>query len=60
MDFDSPSYQEFIEAAARKCRSCPVCSEVPCDACMAGGVCDQFCSCLDDYDSYYHDVPEDD
>lgn len=30
----------FLEAAAKDCRSCSCCQEVPCGACQAGGVCD--------------------
>lgn len=44
--YDTPEYHAFVEASAKDCRNCPSCSECPCPACLAGGVCDdRECSC---------------
>lgn len=46
---------EWIAAAAARCQQCPICRDTPCDACLAGGVCDNLrCTCDD-----YLDDPED-
>ena len=42
---DDPEYQQWLEEAAKKCTCCPVCWEVPCDGCLAGGICDNICNC---------------
>lgn len=39
---------DVIESIARDCRNCEECSGRPCDACMAGGVCDRRCTCDED------------
>ncbi len=44
--YDKPEYHALVEAAAKGCRNCPSCSECPCPACLAGGVCDdRECHC---------------
>lgn len=45
--------QDVLENWARECRNgCGVtCGNRPCDACCAGGICDEMpCECEDDYD----------
>lgn len=37
--------QHVISAWAKDCRNCLECGSRPCDACMAGGVCDRMCTC---------------
>lgn len=39
----------FLAGAAKDCRNCSRCGDVPCGACQAGGVCDAF-ECLCDRD----------
>lgn len=38
----SDSEAAFLDATAKDCRSCSCCQQVPCEACQAGGVCDEF------------------
>lgn len=46
---DDDDESVWISAADARCRNCPLCSERPCSACLAGGVCDHArCSCDDD------------
>lgn len=37
---NDPSYQKFIEDAAKQCKCIPV-SMRPCDGLLAGGLCDE-------------------
>jgi len=50
---------EFVAEMAAHCRNCMECSECPCGACLAGGICDQSrCTCddpPDDDDGRYED-----
>lgn len=69
---DDPSYQAFLADCARSCRCCRECgSDIPCAGVMAGGLCDEWCTCDKDwltggfsepydddgYDSDYEDQP---
>ncbi len=47
MPATTTSEDEFLAAAARGCRRCSLCWQVPCPACTAGGVCDDICNCED-------------
>ena len=47
---DDGSRQAWIEATALECQSCAWCTALPCDGCMAGGICDQWCHCAEDED----------
>lgn len=43
---DDPARQDWIDDARKRCRCCGVCWPRPCDACLAGGVCDAvLCTC---------------
>ncbi|MFA5943157.1 MAG: hypothetical protein WC876_01685 [Candidatus Thermoplasmatota archaeon] len=45
---DETSLDEFLAECAKTCRNCPNCGNPPCDACQAGGVCDESdCYCGD-------------
>lgn len=44
---DEQSLLEHYERTARDCRSCPECADVPCAACLAGGICDRTCRCAE-------------
>ena len=58
---DSDSYRAFIIDCAKACRCCPECSDVPCGACMAGGVCDAFeCECSAEADNHEWGDADDD
>lgn len=47
---DDPSYQAFVTDCARSCRCCRECgSDIPCAGVMAGGICDEWCTCDDVY-----------
>lgn len=60
-------YDAFIADAAKHCRCCPCCGDVPCPGVLAGGMCDEFgCrydgpleeeTCDEEYE-HYHDGPE--
>ena len=45
---EAESESRFLAEAARGCMSCPQCSDVPCGACTAGGICDRLCHCEKD------------
>jgi len=47
---DDPAYHRYIAAAAKECNCCSVCCRVPCDGCLAGGMCDATCHCSEDDD----------
>lgn len=55
--FDDPSYQAFVEGAAKHCRCCSCCRNPPCDGVLAGGMCDEF-GCVHERDGY--DMSEED
>lgn len=41
-------FDAWLAEAAKDCRQCSGCCEVPCPACAAGGVCDDMpCRCGD-------------
>ena len=44
--------QNFLVEAAKTCRCCPRCWDVPCGACQQGAVCDETCSCADPGDDF--------
>jgi hypothetical protein len=46
---------EFYEELAKDCRCCRTCVNTPCDGVCAGGVCDQYCHCDNDYDGMNED-----
>lgn len=58
---DDASYEEFLAGCAMHCRCCCECWQVPCDGCVAGGICDEVCRCDDDdiYDDDDHHEPFD-
>ena len=47
---DNPEYQKWMEELELECECCPVCWDVPCAGCMAGGICDSMCICGQDGD----------
>lgn len=53
-DSDS-AYQRFLVEAAKDCRCCAGCYQVPCAGCTAGGVCDAMACRCDDEPVDYHD-----
>ena len=42
---NNPEYQQWLQELAEECMCCPICWEVPCGGCMAGGICDEMCIC---------------
>lgn len=57
-------YQEFVASASASCGRCPNCGNPPCEACLAGGVCDWDylgCYCGDaNLDEFYEAQGSDD
>lgn len=49
-DYDIPP--EVLASAAKHCTCCPICVGCPCDGCLAGGMCDDMCTCDEDEDLY--------
>ncbi len=47
----SAERDRWLNDLAASCHSCADCWNVPCEGCMAAGVCDQICVCDDDDDS---------
>ena len=45
-----PDYDAWMNQLALECQCCPLCWDVPCDGCMAGGICDAMCICEEKYD----------
>lgn len=41
------AYQLFVQDSVKHCDCCPLCSEVPCDGVLAGGICDRLCNCAE-------------
>lgn len=56
---DEPGYDEWLAEAAKGCRCCADCWEVPCGGCQAGGICDNHCACYTDTDRCGDDYSED-
>jgi hypothetical protein len=51
---DDAEYAAYVEACAADCSCCGVCSpgSMPCEGCLAGGVCDRIaCRCYDEDDA---------
>ena len=41
---------QWMEELTLECECCPICWDVPCAGCMAGGICDSMCICGQDGD----------
>ena len=52
---DDPAYEEFVSELASHCFCCQECSSIPCDGVLAGGLCDNLCSCDDEHEESYID-----
>lgn len=51
--------EEWLLTAARNCKCCVCCGDVPCAGCAAGGVCDEMeCFCDADMDDDDEDGEE--
>lgn len=44
-DPEHPKFKKWLEECAKDCKCCSICWDVPCPGCMAGGICDDMCTC---------------
>ena len=57
--FASASYARFVSSMRKYCHCCSQCAQTPCDGVLAGGMCDEWCTCDDTgYESNYHDIDD--
>lgn len=56
---DDEEREKWLADCAAECRCCSRCADVPCGGIMQGAVCDELCSCHDDWpDDYRPEMPD--